>query len=58
MGHASIQMTMRYAHPTPENMQRSVDKLGEMFDKSRPKDSDRNISLEPEKLTTSTFLYN
>ena len=31
LGHASIQMTMRYAHPTPENMQRAVEKLGEIF---------------------------
>ncbi len=28
LGHSTIQMTMRYAHPTPENMQRAVDQLG------------------------------
>ena len=32
LGHASIQMTMRYAHPTPENMRRAVECLGEMLD--------------------------
>ena len=26
---------MRYAHPTPESMQRAVDKLGELFQKPR-----------------------
>jgi len=31
LGHASIQMTMRYAHPTPENMKRAVEKLENIF---------------------------
>jgi len=35
LGHASIQMTMRYAHPTPENMRRAVEKLGDLFKKGR-----------------------
>lgn len=37
LGHTSIQVTMRYAHPTPENMQRAVDKLGEIFKKTTTK---------------------
>ena len=31
LGHADIKMTMRYAHPTPENMKRAVEKLAETF---------------------------
>jgi site-specific recombinase XerD len=31
LGHATIQMTMRYAHPTPENKRRAVDVLSEFF---------------------------
>lgn len=31
LGHASIQMTMRYAHPTPENMRRAIEHLAESF---------------------------
>jgi integrase len=31
LGHATIQMTMRYAHPTPENKRHAVDVLSELF---------------------------
>jgi len=34
LGHATIQMTMRYCHPTPENMRRAVEKLSEVFKES------------------------
>ena len=51
-------MTMRYAHPTPENMQKAVDKLGEMFEKSPGEEVDQSISIEPRKLATSSFLFN
>lgn len=52
LGHSSIQMTMRYSHPTPENMQRAVDKLGEIFI-THP---DEDQTTKPEKVTTTSFL--
>jgi len=33
LGHATIQMTMRYAHPTPENKRHAVEVLAALFDK-------------------------
>ncbi len=54
LGHASIQMTMRYAHPTPENMKRAVERLGEIFDPSRQKSDTVEI---PRPVTHSIF-YN
>jgi len=35
LGHASIQMTMRYCHPTDESKRRALAKLGEIFDETR-----------------------
>ena len=32
LGHSSIIMTMRYAHPTPENMRLAVNSLGEILE--------------------------
>ena len=39
LGHSTIQMTMRYAHPTPENMRQAVERLGEILDQGRRKDA-------------------
>ena len=37
LGHASIQMTMRYAHPTPDHMKQAVERLAEILDPARQK---------------------
>jgi len=55
LGHSSIQMTMRYAHPTPENMLRAVDKLGQIFENEAIK-STKTFKIE--KLKTLQIMYN
>ena len=37
LGHSSIQMTMRFAHPTPENMRLAVERLAGFLDPTRQK---------------------
>lgn len=58
LGHASIQMTMRYAHPTPENMQRAVDKLGDIFKASYQRSQIYLKAPQRKELIKSSFLYN
>jgi len=45
LGHTTIQMTMRYCHPTPENMKNAVDKLSEVFKESGHKED--TITIRP-----------
>ena len=54
LGHASIQMTMRYAHPTPENMRRAVDRLGDILDTTRQKVD----TVEIPKPVSPSIIYN
>ena len=39
LGHSTIQMTMRYAHPTPEIMRMGVERVGEYLEPGRRKDA-------------------
>jgi site-specific recombinase XerD len=45
LGHSDIKITMRYCHPTPENMQKAVDKLGAMI-QTAVSDSQKAANLE------------
>jgi integrase len=58
LGHSSIEMTMRYAHPTPENMQRAVDKLGEILRGGREKVESPAQVVEIRRPATRSYLYN
>lgn len=37
LGHSTIQMTMRYCHPTPENRRKAVEKLADFYEQTRQK---------------------
>jgi integrase len=58
LGHSSIQMTMRYAYPTPENMRMAVSRLGEMLDLTRQKvDRPADAGLESRPITPSKLSH-
>jgi len=58
LGHSNISMTMRYAHPTPENMQRAVEVLAEAFKKPRHKVDTLENLVEVPKPVNRSILYN
>lgn len=45
LGHASIQMTMRYAHATPEVMRLGIERVGEILDRSGQKADTPSVSV-------------
>lgn len=45
LGHASIQMTMRYAHATPEVMRVGIERVGEILDQSGQKADTPSVSI-------------
>jgi len=48
LGHSTIEMTMRYAHPTPENKRRAVEVLASVFDlKSQKMNIDKECDIFP-----------
>jgi integrase len=53
LGHATIQMTMRYCHPTPENMRRAVEKLSEVFKESGQQEA--TIIIRPLVIPLKTY---
>jgi len=46
LGHSSIQMTMRYVHPTTELMKQAVEKLGKIYEQTRQKVDNPSVEVE------------
>jgi len=57
LGHSDIQMTMRYAHPTPENKRRAVNVLASVFDPDKKKVATIQPQ-EPKKKEVNPLLSN
>jgi len=47
LGHSTIEMTMRYAHPTPENKRKAVEILGLVFEAQQEEKSSHNMVIKP-----------
>jgi len=58
LGHSSIQMTMRYAHPTQANMRNAVEKLGELFEMPKKETKNQEYVSDLLKPLAHIFLYN
>ena len=56
LGHSDIKMTMRYAHPTPENKRRAVDVLASIFESGKGKNVAINRSQEQIGEDTTSLL--
>jgi integrase len=56
LGHASIQMTMKYAHPTPENKRKAVDVLASVFEPKKQENIAINQPHEENRETISPLL--
>ena len=55
LGHSSIEMTMRYAHPTPENKRKAVDVLAALFSK-KPLESDKTCVMKEKEIIATDLI--
>ena len=53
LGHSTIQMTMKYAHPTPENKRKAVNVLASIFEPEIEKQGTIQTQEQIEESTTS-----
>ena len=51
LGHATIQMTMPYAHPTPENKRQAVEVLASLFKQTRTNPAHKQEEPQLDKST-------
>jgi len=59
LGHFSIEMTMRYAHPTPEKKRKAVDVLASVFDdKDQGMETTRSQEVIREEDFTPSIMTN
>lgn len=54
LGHSTIQMTMQYAHPIPENKRRAVNVLASIFE---PEKEEKSIIIRSQEQKDETVTY-
>ena len=58
LGHSSIQMTMRYAHPGEKTMRDAAEKLAQIYEQTRQKVDSPTTEVEIKKPVSRLSIYN
>jgi site-specific recombinase XerD len=58
LGHSSIMMTMRYAHPGEKTMRAAAEKLGKIYEQTRQKVDSPTEEVKIRRSVSHSYIYN